>query len=314
MYIYIIFYLFPEKSENTEPSIHVHICFLLSASSAYWEYRTLYTYTSIFSSFCLQRILRIQNTEHSIHVHLCFLLSVSRDYWEYRTQYTCTCMFSSFLLQKYTENTEHRTQYTCTSMFSSFCFQRLLRIQNPVYMYIYVFFFLLLENTENTEPSIHVHLSFLLSVSRENWEYRTQYTCTSMFSSFCFQRILRIQNPVYMYIYVFFFLFPENTENTEPTIHVHLCFLLSISKKCWEYRTQYTFTSMFSSFCFQRILRIQNPEYFYIYVFLVLFPVNTENTEHSIHVHLCFLLSISRKCWEYRTQYTCTYMFSSFYF
>jgi hypothetical protein len=52
-----------------------------------------------------------------------------------------------------------------------------------------------------------------------------------MFSSFCFQRILRIQNPVYMYIYVFFFLFPENTENTEPSILLHLCFLLSVSRE-----------------------------------------------------------------------------------
>jgi hypothetical protein len=33
-----------------------------------------------------------------------------------------------------------------------------------------------------------------------------------------------------MYIYVFFFLFPEITENTEPSIHVHLCFLLSVSE------------------------------------------------------------------------------------
>jgi hypothetical protein len=136
MYIYIIFYLFPEKSENTEPSIHVHICFLLSASSAYWEYRTLYTYTSIFSSFCLQRILRIQNTEHSILLVLCFLLSVSRDYWEYSTQ------------------------YTCTSMFSFFCFQRILRIQNPVYMYIYVFFFMFLE----TETKKHRCTCILCSV------------------------------------------------------------------------------------------------------------------------------------------------------
>ena len=208
-------------------------------------------------------------------------------------------------------------------------------MQNTVYMYIYVFFFLLPENTENTERSIHVHLCFLLSASREYWEYRTQYTCTSMFSSFCFQRILRIQNPVYMYIYVFFFLFPENTENTEPSIHVHLCFLLSVSsntantehsihvhlcfllsvsRKYWEYRTQYTCTFMFSSFCFQKILRIQNAVYMYIYVFFFLFPENTENTERSIHVHLCFLLSVSREYWEYRTQYTCTSMFSSFCF
>ena len=120
-------------------------------------------------------------------------------------------------------------------MFSSFCFQRILRIQNPVYFYIYVFFFLLLENTENTEPSIHVHLCFLLSVSEntENTEpsilLHLCFLLTSV--SFCFQRILRIQNPVYFYIYVFFFLFPENTENTEPSILLHLCFLLSVSRK-----------------------------------------------------------------------------------
>jgi hypothetical protein len=109
-------------------------------------------------------------------------------------------------------------------------------------MYIYVFFYLFPENTENTELSIHVYLCFLLSVSRENWQYRTQYTCTSMFSSFCFQRKLRIQNQVYMYryIYVFFFLFPENTENTEPSIHVHLCFLLCNSRKCQKYISPYT--------------------------------------------------------------------------
>ena len=116
-------------------------------------------------------------------------------------------------------------------MFSSFCFQRILRIQNPVYMYIYVFFCLFPEDAENTEPSILLHLCFLLSVSRKYCEYRTQYTCTSMFSSICFQRILRIQNSVYMYIYVFFYLFPEKTDNTEPSIHVHLCFLLSVSRE-----------------------------------------------------------------------------------
>ena len=117
-------------------------------------------------------------------------------------------------------------------MISSFCFQKLLRIQNPVYMYIYVFFCGFPENTVNTEPSIHVHPCFLLSVSRKYREYRTQYTCTTMFSSFFFQRILRIQNPVYMYIYVFFFLFSENIEITEPSIHVQLCFLLSFSREC----------------------------------------------------------------------------------
>jgi hypothetical protein len=64
-------------------------------------------------------------------------------------------------------------------------------IQNPVYMYIYVFFFLL-------------------------------------------QRILRIQNPVYMYIYVFSFLFPENTENTETSILLHLV------KVYWFMYSQYS--------------------------------------------------------------------------
>ena len=162
-------------------------------------------------------------------------------------------------------------------------------------MYIYVFVFVFPEIIENTEPSIHVHLCLLLSVSRTFWKYRTQYTCTFMFSFFCFQRILRIQNPVYMYIYVFFFLFPEIIENTEPSIHVHLCFRLSVSRNNWEYRTQYTCTSMFSSLCFQNILKIQNTVYMYIYVFFFLLPENTENTERSIHVHLCFLLSVSRE-------------------
>jgi hypothetical protein len=146
------------------------------------------------------------------------------------------------------------------------------RTQNTVYMYIYVFFFLFPETTENTEPSIHVHLCFLLSASWKYWEYRTQHTCASIFSSICFQRKQKEENidvhvywvlysqfsleterrkhrctcilAVYMYIYVFLFLFPENTENTEPSIHVHLCFLLSVSRQYWEYRTQYTCTSM----------------------------------------------------------------------
>jgi hypothetical protein len=144
---------------------------------------------------------------------------------------------------------------------------------NPVFMYIYAFV-LFRENTENTEPSIHEHLCFLISISRKYWEYRTQYTCRKhictcilgsdilsilwkqkeenidvhvywvLYSQYSLEterrkhrcicmRIQRIQNPVYMYryIYVFFFLFPENTENTEPSIHVHLCFLLSRKKK-----------------------------------------------------------------------------------
>jgi hypothetical protein len=69
------------------------------------------------------------------------------------------------------------------------------------------------ENTENTEPSIHVHLCFLLSVSREYWEYRTQYTCTSIFSSICFQRILRIQNHI---------LWKQKEENIDVPVHVYL--------------------------------------------------------------------------------------------
>jgi hypothetical protein len=195
----------------------------------------------MFTGFCILSILWKQKEENiDVHVYwvlyLRFLLSVSREYCKYRPQYACTSMFSSFCFREYWE---YRTQYTCTSMFSCFCFQRILRIQNPVYIYIFVFFFLFPEKTDNTEPSIHVHLCFLLSVSREYWEYRTQYTCTSMFSSFCFQRKLTIQNPVYMYIHVFFYLFLENTENTEPSIHVHLCFLLSVSRENWQYRTQY---------------------------------------------------------------------------
>ena len=64
---------FPENTVNTEPSIHVRLCFLLSVSREYCQYRTQYTCTSMFTSFCF------------------------REYWEYRTQYTCTSMFSSFL-------------------------------------------------------------------------------------------------------------------------------------------------------------------------------------------------------------------------
>jgi hypothetical protein len=54
-YIYVFYLLFPEHSENSEPSIHVHLCFLLFASE------------------------NTKNTEPSIHVHLCFLVSVSRE-------------------------------------------------------------------------------------------------------------------------------------------------------------------------------------------------------------------------------------------
>jgi hypothetical protein len=79
---------------------------------------------------------------------------------------------------------------------------QILRIQNPVYMYIYVFFFLFPEKTENTE---------------------------------------------YMYNYVFFFLFPEKTENTEPSIHVHLCFLLSVSDRR-KHRCTCILGSVFSVF------------------------------------------------------------------
>ena len=231
----------------------------------------------MFSSFWFQRILRIQNPVY-MYIYVFFLLFPKHSENTEHSIHVHLC----FLPSVSREYWEYRTQYICTSMFYSFCFKTILRIQNPLYRYIYVFFFLFPENTENI---------------------RTQYTCTYMFSSFCFQRIQRIQNPVYMYryIYVFFFLFPENTENTEPTIHVHLCFLLSISRKCWEYRTQYTCTSMFSSFCFQRKLTIQNPVYMYIYVFFFLFLENAENTEPSIHVHLFFLVSVSRDYWTYRT-------------
>jgi hypothetical protein len=131
-------------------------------------------------------------------------------------------------------------------MFSSICFQRILRIQNPVYMYIYVFFYLFPEKTDNTEPSIHVHLCFLLSVSRENWEYRTKYTCTgtSMFSSFCFQKILRIQNPVYMYIYVFFYVIPENARNTYHRIPPNLDYVVLFHLLC-------VFKFIFGSFSYK---------------------------------------------------------------
>jgi peptidoglycan/LPS O-acetylase OafA/YrhL len=179
-----------------------------------------------------------------------------------------------------------------------------------------------------------VHLCFLVSVSREYWEYRTKYTGTSMFSSFCFQRILRIQNPVYMYsilsilwkqkqenIYVpvYLVLYSRYSLETETRKHRCTCILGSVflvfsgnrKKKTyahvyWVLYSQYSLETerrkpMFSSFCFQRILRIQNPVYMYIYVFFLLFPKHSENTEHSIHVHICFLLSVSREYWEYRT-------------
>jgi hypothetical protein len=185
-------------------------------------------------------------------------------------------------------------------MFSSFCFQRKLRIQNPVYMYIYVFLFLFPENTENTEPSIHVHLCFLVSVSREYWEYRTQYTlfseanrrkprCTcilgSVFTVFSEAnrrkpRCTCILGPVYMYIYVFFLLFPEHSENTEPSIHVHLCFLPSVSRTFWKYRTQYTCTFMFSSVCFR------------------------EYCEYRKHKCTCILGSVFSECSENRRKKT----------
>jgi hypothetical protein len=129
-------------------------------------------------------------------------------------------------------------------MYTGFCILSILwkhkeeNIVVHVYQVLYSQFSLETE-TENTEPNIHVHLCFLLSVSREYWEYRTLYTCTSMFSSFCFERILRIQNPVY---------------EAKWRKHRCTCILGSVflvfsgnKKKNWEYRTQYTCTSMFSS-------------------------------------------------------------------
>jgi hypothetical protein len=147
-------------------------------------------------------------------------------------------------------------------------------------MYIYVFFFLFPETTENTEPSIHVHVCFLLFCCRnilriQNTEHSILCSVFCILSILCKQKdenidvyvyrvlysqyaleaerrkhictcILGFQNPAYMCIYLFFYLFPEKTENTEPSIHVHLCFLLSVSREYWEYRTQNTFTSMFS--------------------------------------------------------------------
>jgi hypothetical protein len=67
------------------------------------------------------------------------------------------------------------------------------------------------------EPSIHVHLCFLLYVSREYKEYRTQYAYISMFSSFCFQRIQRIQNPVDVHVY--WVLYSQYSLETERRKH-----------------------------------------------------------------------------------------------
>jgi hypothetical protein len=86
-------------------------------------------------------------------------------------------------------------------------------------MYIYTGFCILSFLWKQIEEKIDAHVCWVLYS-----QFFQQYTCTSMFFCFCFQRILRIQNTVYMYIYVFFFLFPENIEKTKPTIHVQLCF------------------------------------------------------------------------------------------
>jgi hypothetical protein len=157
----------------------------------------------MYTGFCILSILWKQK-EENIDVHV---------YWVLYSQYSLE-----------TDRRKHR----CKSILGSVCFQRILTIQNPVYMYIYVFFYLFLENTENTEPSIHVHLCFH-SVSREYWEYRTQYTCTPMISSFCFQKLLRIQNPVYMYTYDgYWVLYCQFSLETERRKHRCTCILGSV--------------------------------------------------------------------------------------
>jgi hypothetical protein len=173
-------------------------------------------------------------------------------------------------------------------------------------------------------PSIHIHLCFLLSVSRENWEYRTQYTCTSMFSSICFQRILRIQKPVYIYIYVFFLytytgfcILSILWKQKEENIDVHVYWVLYSQFSLETERRQHSCTCiLYSQFSLEterrkhRCTCITEPSIRVHLCFLSSVSNNTENTEPSIHVHLCFLLSVSRENWEYRTQYTCTSMFS----
>jgi hypothetical protein len=170
-------------------------------------------------------------------------------------------------------------------------------------MYIYVFFFLFPENTENTEPSIHVHLCFLLPVSREYWEYKTQYTCTSMFSWFCILSILWKQKQENIDVHVYWVLYSQYCLETERRKHRCTCILGSVfsvfsgnrNKKTQDLVYMYIYVFLV---LFPVILRIQNPVFMYIYAF-VLFRENTENTEPSIHEHLCFLISISRKYWEY---------------
>jgi hypothetical protein len=165
-------------------------------------------------------------------------------------------------------------QYTCTSMFSSFCFQRILRIQNPVYMYIYVLFFLFPDNTENTEPIIQVHLCFLPSVSREYWEYRTQYICTSMF---CILSIVLNQKEENIGVHVYWVLYSLYSLETERRKHRCTCTCILGSV--------YVYIYVFL-FLFPVHTKNTNPVYIYIYVFFFLFPEKTDNTEPSIHVHL----------------------------
>jgi hypothetical protein len=103
-------------------------------------------------------------------------------------------------------------------MFSSFCFQRKLRIQNPVYIYI--------QKEENIGVPVHVYWVLYSQYSLEIERRKHRCTCIlgSVFSECS-------GNREYMYIYVFFFLFPENTEKTKPSIHVQLCFLLLVSRE-----------------------------------------------------------------------------------
>jgi hypothetical protein len=164
-------------------------------------------------------------------------------------------------------------------MYTGFCILSILwnqkeeNIDVHVYcIYIYVFFFLFPENTKNTEPSIHIHLCFLLSVSRKCWEYRTQYTCTSMFTGFCILCILWKQKEENIDVYVYWVLYSQYSLETERRKHRCTCI---------------------------QMLRIQNPVYFYIYVFFFLFPENTENTEPRILLHQCFLSSVSSEYWEF---------------
>jgi hypothetical protein len=141
--------------------------------------------------------------------------------------------------------------------------------------------------------------------------YTGQYTCTSMFSCFCFQRILRIQNPVYMYIYVFFFLLQRILWIQNPVI---LCSVFTVFSEANRRKPRCTciLGSVFTVFS-----EAKRRKHKWTCILGSVFTVFSEakrrktvNTEPSIHVHLCFLPSASRTFWKFRTQYTCTFMFS----